>query len=267
MRATLGVPRDAAGFRTLGGVTSTPETPETAGAPRAPRSSRRKVGCVVGLTAVVVVLVGGGALAEGVTHSIAEDVAVDAVRNAASATDVDVSIEGFPFLPQLLRGTLDDVRVSAATATLRGLAVTDLDIVATGVEVREPRGAEHVRATATVPTAALEQLLRDRTGWDLSLAVDGDTLVASGEAAGVPASVALTITPAGTDGITATITSASLAGLGIDAGFLPDGLASRITQFGLTDALPAGASVTDATVEADGVHLDVELTDVTLDEL
>lgn len=222
---------------------------------------------MIGLTAVVVVLVGGTVLAERVTRSIAEDVAVDAVRNAASASDVEVDIEGFPFLPQLLRGTLDDVRVTAASATLRGLAVTDLDIQATGVAVREPRGAEHVRASATVPTAALEQLLRERTGWDLTLAVEGDALVASGSAAGVPASVTLTIAAAGTDGLTATITSASLGGLGIDAGFLPDGLASRITQVGLTDALPAGATVTAATVEADGVHLDVELDDVTLDEL
>jgi hypothetical protein len=222
---------------------------------------------VVGLTAVVVVLVGGTLLAERVTRSIAEDVAVDAVRNAASATDVQVDIEGSPFLPQLLRGTLDDVRVSAATATLRGLAVTDLDIDATGVAVRQPRGAEHVRATATVPTATLEQLLRERTGWDLTLVVEGGTLVAAGTAAGLPASVSLTIAPAGADGLTASITGVSLGGLGVDAGFLPDGLASRITQFGLTDALPAGSTVTGATVEADGVHLAVELDDVTLDQL
>lgn len=232
-----------------------------------PVRRRRRIGCVVGLVLAVALLVGGTLLADRVTRGVAEDVAADAVRQKTSATAVRVTVEGFPFLTQLARGTLDDVRVRATSATLRGLDVTDLRITATGVAVREPRGAEHVRATATVPTAALEDLLRDRTGWDLALRVDGDRLVAEGEAAGVPAAVTLTLAAAGADGVTAAIESATLGGLTIDAGVLPDGLASRITELRLTDQLPAGARVTAATVQADGVHLAVELDDVTLDDL
>ncbi len=231
------------------------------------RSPRRRVGCVVGLTAAVLVLVGGTLLADRVTHSIAEDVAADAVRSQLGATDPQVDVTGFPFLTQLARGTLDDVHLTATGATLRGLDVTDLDVVATGVAVREPRGAEHVVATATVPTAALESLLRERTGWDLALAVDGEALVATGAVAGVPVGVTLTLAPAGADGLVATITSASLGGFTIDAGLLPDGLASRIAEVDVADQLPAGAEVTGAVVEADGLHLTVELADVTLDSL
>lgn len=231
------------------------------------RTPRRRVGCVVGLTAAVLVLVGGTLLADRVTHSLAQDVAADAVRSQLGAVDPRVDITGFPFLTQLARGTLDDVHLTASGATLRGLDVTDLDVVATGVAVQEPRGAEHVVATATVPTAALETLLRERTGWDLALAVDGESLVATGAVAGVPVGVSLTLAPAGAEGLVATITSASLGGFTIDAGLLPDGLASRIAEVDVTDQLPAGAEVTGAVVGPDGLHLTVELADVTLDSL
>lgn len=231
------------------------------------RSPRRRVGCAVGLSLAVVVLVGGTVLADRVTHGIAQDVAADAVRSQLGATDPDVTIAGFPFLTQLVRGTLDDVHLTAPGATLRGLDVTDLDVTATGVAVQEPRGAEHVVATATVPTATLEALLRERTGWDLTLTVEGENLVAGGAVAGIPVAVGLTLAPAGADGLVATVTSASLAGLTVDAGVLPDGLASRITEVDVTDQLPAGARVTGATVAADGLHLVVELDDVTLDAL
>lgn len=231
------------------------------------RSTRRRVGCAVGLTAALVVVVGGSLLADRVTHSIAQDVAADAVRSQLDAADPQVDITGFPFLTQLARGTLDDVHLTATGATLRGLAVTDLDVVATGVAVHEPRGAEHVVATATVPTAALEQLLRERTGWDLALAVDGEALAATGAVAGIPVGVTLTLAPAGADGLVATITSASVGGFTVDAGLLPDGLASRIAEVDVTDQLPAGAEVTGAVVQEDGLHLTVELVDVTLDSL
>ncbi|GIG37662.1 LmeA family phospholipid-binding protein [Cellulomonas pakistanensis] len=231
------------------------------------RSPRRRVGCAVGLALAVVVLVGGTVLADRVTHGIAQDVAADAVRSQLGATDPDVSIAGFPFLTQLARGTLDDVHLTAPGATLRGLDVTNLDVTATGVAVQEPRGAEHVVATATVPTATLEALLRERTGWDLTLATEGEGLVAGGAVAGIPVAVGLTLAPAGADGLTATITSASLGGLVVDAGVLPDGLASRITEVDVTDQLPEGARVTGATVRDDGLHVRVELDDVTLDAL
>jgi len=228
---------------------------------------RRRAGRVIGLSLAVVVLVGGTLLADRVTHGLAEDVAADAVRSRLTAADLDVTIAGFPFLTQLARGTLDDVHMTAGDATLQGLDVTGLDVTATGVAVRGTRGAEHVVATATVPTATLEALLRERTGWDLTLGVEGEALVAGGAVAGVPVSVALTLAPAGADGLTATVTGAALGGFAVDAGVLPDALASRLTEVDVTDQLPAGARVTAATVQADGLHLTVELDDVTLDSL
>lgn len=215
----------------------------------------------------LLVLVGGPLLADRVARGLAEDVAADAVQQQTGATGTDVTVTGFPFLTQLIAGTLDDVRLSADALTLDGLPLTDVDVTATGVAVREPRGAEHVRVTATATTAALESLLRDRTGWDLVLRAEGETLVAEGQVAGLPAAVALTVAPAGTAGLTAVVQSASLAGLTVDADVLPDGLAARLTRFGIADELPQGAAITGATVQPDGLRLTVELGDVTLDAL
>lgn len=231
------------------------------------RSPRRRVGCVVGTVLALLVLVGGPLLADRVTRGLAEDVAADAVRQQTGATGTDVTVAGFPFLTQLISGTLDDVRLSADALTLRGLPLTDVDATATGVTVREPRGAEQVRVTATATTAALESLLRDRTGWDLALRVEGESLVAEGQVAGLPAAVTLTVAPAGTAGLTVDVQSASLAGLTVDADVLPDGLAARLTQFGVADELPPGATVTGATVQPGGLRLTVELADVTLGAL
>lgn len=231
------------------------------------RTPRRRAGCIVGLVLAVLVLVGGPLLADRVLHGLTEDAAADAVRVRLDAGAMNVDIEGFPFLTQLARGTLDDVRLQAPDATLHGLALTDLDVRATGVEIHEPRGAEHATVTATLPASTLQSLLRERTGWDLTLSIDGSSLVAGGDLAGVPASVHVDVAPAGPDGLTATITEATLGGFSIDAGLLPDGLGTRLTEFGLAERLPAGTSITAATVRPDGLHVTFELTDVTLDDL
>lgn len=233
------------------------------------RNPRRRVGCLVGLVLAVVLLVGGTLFADRVTHSIAQDVAADALRSQLDATgNADVEIQGFPFLTQLAAGTLDDVRLRADAATLRGMALVGLDATARRVAVHEPRGAESVVVTGTVPIATLESLLRERTGWDLTVTVDGTTLVAGGDVRGAPASVGLTMAAAGVDGLTMTITSASIGGLAVDAAALPDSLGSRLTDIrGLTERLPGSASITAATVQPDGLHVTVELADVTLADL
>jgi hypothetical protein len=227
------------------------------------------VGCVVGLSIALVVLVGGAVLADGVTRSIAEDVAADAVRTQIDTTgDLTVSVEGTPFLTQLASGTLDRIRLHADGATVSGIAITDLDILATDVTVRGDRSAAEVVATGTVPIAQIEQTMRERTGWDLTAAVEGDTLVATGAVLGVPVSASFTVAVAEDGTVVPTLQQVTLAGLAVDASALPDGLGARLGGVGsLTDQLPAGATLTDAQVQADGLRITAQMHDVTADSL
>ncbi|HEY0187899.1 MAG TPA: DUF2993 domain-containing protein [Cellulomonas sp.] len=238
--------------------------PEPWAGPRGARRRRRRVGCIVGLSIALVVLLGGAALADGVTRSIAEDVAADAVRTAIDTSgDVTVQIDGTPFLTQLVAGSLDQVQLHADAATLSDLQVTDLDAVVTDIAVREPRSAGLVVATATVPLSQIEQTLEDQTGWDLTASVDGETLIASGDLAGVAVSASLTLAAAGTAGVTATLQSVTLAGVAVDPATLPDGLGSRLTDLGsLTGDVLADGSVTAVQVQDDGVRVTVQLEDV-----
>jgi hypothetical protein len=256
-------------------VTSDAATPDTGSfdapdpAPVDPRRRRRRVGCLVGLSIALVVTVGGAVLADRVTRSIAQDVAADAVRSALDTTGtVRVDIDGTPFLTQLLGGSLDRLHLYADAATVSGTALTDVQVVATDVAVREPRSAALVVATATVPLSQIEQTLRERTGWDLTATVEGETLIGTGEIAGVAASAAFTLAAGGDAGVTATLQSVTLAGLTVDATVLPDGLGDRLTQLGsLTGDTLAGGEVTDVQVQADGVRITVRLTDVTVADL
>lgn len=230
---------------------------------------RRRRGCLVTAVIAVVLLVGGAVLADRVAHGLAQQAAADAVRQRLdSSGEVAVDIRGFPFLTQLASGTLDDVRLRADAAQLESLSLTDVDVTAADVRIQEPRSARDVVATGTVPTSVLQDTLRDASGWDLTLTTQGSDLVASGEVLSIPVSVSIAMGADPATGLTATITGAQLGGLTVDAAALPDGLGVRLTDVGgLTDRLPAGASITDARVRSDGLRVTVHLTDVTEDSL
>jgi hypothetical protein len=217
----------------------------------------------------LVVLVGGAVLADGVTRSIAQDVAADAVRSQIDTTgELTVTVEGTPFLTQLASGTLDRIRLHADGATVSGIAVTDLDVVASDVAVRGDRSAAEVVATGTVPLSQIEQTMRERTGWDLAATVEGQTLVATGAVIGVPVSASFTLAIAEDGSVVPTLQQVSLGGIAVDASALPDGLGARRAGVGsLTDQLPAGATLTDAQVQADGLRITARMQDVTVDSL
>ena len=105
-----------------------------------------------GLVVLGVVVAGGLYVGDRYAESRAEEYAVGVVSQSIPTTEPPVvDIKGFPFLTQLMGGTLDEVSATAAGATLEGIPVTDVAVDATQVNVRPPAGLVLSRADV-VPT-------------------------------------------------------------------------------------------------------------------
>ena len=149
-----------------------------------------------GLVVLGVVVAGGLYVGDRYAESRAEEYAVGVVSQSIPTTEPPVvDIKGFPFLTQLMGGTLDEVSATAAGATLEGIPVTDVAVDATQVNVRPPAGqqpsAGHATIAATIPTASLEKVVKDKTGLSVQLAVDGSAVKASGNVLGLPLTLSL----------------------------------------------------------------------------
>ncbi|MFC0713066.1 LmeA family phospholipid-binding protein [Cellulomonas biazotea] len=150
-------------------------------------------GRAVAVTVSVVLVLGAGVVvADRVAASMAERRAVEAVQENLDVTGTpSLSIEGFPFLTQVLAGSLDDVSGSVDGVTLDGgITATDVTFDAQGVQTSEPYTVSTGTISATLPTATLEQVVAEQTDLDVDVSVEGDRLIASGAVLGVDLSAA-----------------------------------------------------------------------------
>jgi hypothetical protein len=214
------------------------------------------VGLVVLAAVLAVGLVAGDHYAEGRAEEYARG---EVAQMLQTSTTPAVDIQGFPFLTQVLRGTLDSVTASASDAKLSGLAVTDVAIDTRGVVVRPPAG-EQARAgqasvAATIPTSSLEGALKDRTGLTPQIVVDGQTLRASGTVLGL--TLVLTLVPRVDNGsLVVDVQHLTLGGRDVDPNALPSNLRGRVSSIPVPlDALPQGLAVTQASVIPAGIRL------------
>ena len=122
---------------------------------------------------VVLVLVAGGAV-------VADRVAAGATGEAAAreiATTFqgvvgtpEVTIGGFPFLTQLVAGRLSDVGARIDGLTFDGLAVTEVEVDATGVSTSTPYRVDRAVLSATLPLASVQQLVAAKTELEVTIA-------------------------------------------------------------------------------------------------
>ena len=221
-------------------------------------------GVVVGVVAVVM-LAGGVVVADRVTHAAAEQRVTEAIEQNL---DVDgtptVDIGGFPFLTQLLAGSVDHVTGSVDGVTLEGIDATDVTIDAHGVSTSEPYTVDAATVTATLPTASIEQIVADRSQLDIAVAVDGGALTASGQVLGL--TLAADLVPRVDGGkLLVSVGNVQIAGLTVSVEDLPGALGDRLTDIEVpVDGLPDGLVLSDATVVADGVRVTATGSDVVL---
>ncbi len=216
--------------------------------------------------AVLLVLVGGAVAADRVAVGVAERRAVTEVGSDARVVGTpEVHIHGFPFLTQLVGRSLSDVSGSVDGLTLTDLSLTDVTVDAHGVALASPVTAAEIHVVGTVPVGSLERLVRDQLDLEVTLTtVDGE-LVVAGQVIGLP--VAARLVPRVEDGaIRADVSAVELDGLTIDPAMLPGDLAGRLSALSVpVDGLPAGLSLTGASVVDGGVRLSAAGTDVVVD--
>ncbi len=206
----------------------------------------------VWVLAGVVVLLGGAAVVDTVVRLTTENrIAAEVTAIPGLSTRPDVTIGGFPFLTQLADGELDDVRLTAPSATVEGLLLEDVVVDLEGVRTEAPFTAVSATLTARTTPDAVERVLTVA----LDLELRGDRLVTTTDVLGLPLDIVLEPRAAGRD-VAVEVAGLMMAGIGVDADQLPPDVAAMLTDLVVPlDGLPPGMVLTDVTVDDDGLHL------------
>jgi len=215
---------------------------------------------VVGVV-VVAVLAGGAVAVDAVARDrVEERIAAEVAEGFGLDAEPDVEIAGTAFLPQVLGGTVGDVRVSADAATLGTLPMEDVVVRLTGVSAREPYVARAVDLAGLVPLAAAQ----DQVPGELELRIEDGAVLVGASVLGLPLEV--TATPVA-DGraVVARVDALSLGGLSVQVTDLPASIARAIGEIRVpVDGLPASMTLTAVTAAPEGFHVTATGTDVAL---
>lgn len=220
---------------------------------------------VVGVLVTGVVLVAGVFVADRVAESSAERQVVAAIEENLDVVGTPtVELGGFPFLNQLLAGSIENVTGQVDGVTLDGIDATDVTMDARDVSTSEPYTVGTATISATLPTASIEQIVADRSQLEIAVAVDGGALTASGEVLGLR--LAANLVPRVEDGtLLVSVENVQIAGLTVSVDDLPNAIGDRLTDIEIpVEGLPDGLGLSDATVVADGVRITADGTDVVL---
>lgn len=221
---------------------------------------------------IVAVIVAGLYGVDRWAHNRAETMLQDKISSAASFTNLDTSIAGFPFLTQVLNDDLENVQITADSLTtparegLEPVTITDLDVNLHGVTPNAPYRTRILDASATLPFEVVERVVHDLGYEGVAVSgTDAGILAFSIEVFGFPitASASIEVSESGR-GFIFNIENADLGGAySIDLGSV---LPSAGTEIPINQ-LPEGVSITNARVTDQGVELTLHGTDLPLQEL
>lgn len=213
-------------------------------------------------------LVGGGYLVDMWVGSEIESRTESAILENVPGLDADLDAElgGRFAIPQLISGSLESLTITAPEATIDGLTLTEVRIVATGVPIRGSGAIESVHATATAPTATVLAAIESRVdlpdGVDLQL-LDGE-IAAVASVLGVPLEAYVTLVPQ-ERALTIDVDRVVLGGATISAADIPFDLGGLLGATAVDlDMLPEGIVLTDVTVTPEGIDLVLDGTDISM---
>lgn len=216
---------------------------------------------------VLVVLFGLLIVLDRVAVAVANRAVAEQVRTELELQqDVDVSIHGFPFLLQALRGRYDDVSVRIpevdaepfqnleVDARLRGVRVPLAEVIGRSLD-RVP--VDRIGGTVTI---GYEDLARASGVPGLTIRPDGDRLAVTGTVQvpgrSVPASARGRI---GVEGGDLVVTPEEVQVDGVESTPVVRSAASRLLTFRVSPRdLPLGLRITSVQVEPDGLRVAAE---------
>jgi len=215
------------------------------------------------LLVVLVVVVVLAVVADRVAVRAAENGAVTAVQEQADDVQgAQVDITGFPFLTQLARGELSHVTGSADSASFGGYAISDVEVDARGVGTSAPYPVASGTASGVIADASLQDVVREQSGLDVTVASEGDVLALGLEVLGLDVIVDVTPRVAGPDTLAVDVESVR-TGLGVvTVEDLPSGVVAALTDLRVPLDLPDGVTLDSVAVADGGVRVAVTGTDV-----
>ncbi|MEU6392908.1 DUF2993 domain-containing protein [Streptomyces sp. NPDC046939] len=226
---------------------------------------------------IFVVIVGGlFVIADRVAVNFAEDKAADRIRTSEGLADTpDVSIKGFPFLTQVVGGTLDDVEIGIkdydAKSGSGSIRIADLDAEMHGVEFDSSYSSATADTATGTARISYDELLKAVKKGDVAQVAPGVTAQIDGLSygGGDKIKVAVSVkTPVGT--LHPTVLSAVKVTDGkvsaradslpkIGAFDLAEGRVRAVTDFQQAiDELPAGIELDNVQAVKDGVEITVK---------
>lgn len=229
-----------------------------------PPPARRRRGWPTKLAIIVLVLAALFTAADRVTVGIAESEVAKGIQTSQGlAAKPSVTIDGFPFLTQVLGMKLDSVSLDARGIERNNIRVTDLRADAHGVRLGggfRPQSIDSLAGTAFFNWSDLDQaagpLVSDYGIENLALSQGpGGTLKISGTALGVAGTAEGEITVGPGNQITVRTTK-------LEAGFV------RIPDFHFTyalGALPLKISLDTFRIDEDGIRVSASAANVPVD--
>ena len=220
------------------------------------------------LVLVLAVLLGAGAVVvdRWMVSRVEEDLLARAGEHMELAPQSEVTVDGFPFLTQVLAGRLAEVRGTAPSLTVEGFTLEDVRVAGRGIAPSEPYPAENLEINAEVPIGTLRTAVAgavDVPGADLGLDIIDGRVRLSLLVAGVELVVGLE--PTVVEDEVALRLGEVLLGESEAPGWLVDGLDDLLSDVRLEiPGLPDGLRPTRLAVTDDALQVRLEGTDVEL---
>ncbi|CAN5198598.1 hypothetical protein BH09ACT3_BH09ACT3_09650 [soil metagenome] len=238
-----------------------------------PKRKRRWLAPLIVTGSLLVLLVGGFVVVDGVVRDAAEKLVGEKVRSSLSlpeTTPVAVEIHGSSVLLQALSGSLERVEIGVANLSIGDLS-GDATLVATGVPIDQAQPIGEARLQFTIGQDGVQKLLAGLSGLPASSATIDDgavTLATEFRVLGFAIPVGATVGLSAESGeLVITPESVELNGAAVDADELPSPVRGLFDTQSICVAtlLPQAFALDSVTVTGDSVVLAVSGRQLVLD--